>query len=286
MTKDSATGYYKLEVPKGFENGKVIFTESANATTNRYPADMQPGLDIGGSSKIFKAGNTWENYTVTPPATDPVVTADKASGSSFTTETYDVTLGLSNAVSGTYSVDNGPTKTFTSSTKVTIGEGKIGDSDVTIKATATDSKGKTKNYTFTYKKVYVKKTSSTKSYKAKAAARAVAATAATTGTLSNSSLAKYYSTNGKGVGKEAKITIDGDFSDWSEDMLIAQGAAWDVANHYKGGHENCVLDTYALYAAWDNDNLYVAWQMVNTTDTWAREEMVLLVMVVVFLMFH
>lgn len=103
---------------------------------------MQPGLDIGGSSKIFKAGNTWENYTVTPPATDPVVTADKASGSSFTTETYDVTLGLSNAVSGTYSVDNGPTKTFTSSTKVTIGEGKIGDSDVTIKATATDSKGK------------------------------------------------------------------------------------------------------------------------------------------------
>ena len=271
MTKDSATGYYKLEVPKGFENGKVIFTESANATTNRYPADMQPGLDIGGSSKIFKAGNTWENYTVTPPATDPVVTADKASGSSFTTETYDVTLGLSNAVSGTYSVDNGPTKTFTSSTKVTIGEGKIGDSDVTIKATATDSKGKTKNYTFTYKKVYVKKTSSTKSYTAKAAARAVAATAATTGTLSNSSLAKYYSTNGKGVGKEAKITIDGDFSDWSEDMLIAQGAAWDVANHYKGGHENCVLDTYALYAAWDNDNLYVAWQMVNTTDTWARE---------------
>ena len=271
MTKDSATGYYKLEVPSGFENGRVIFSESANSKTNRYPANMQPGLDIGGSSKIFKAGNTWENYTVTPPATDPVVTADKASGSSFTTETYDVTLGLSNAVSGTYSVDNGPTKTFTSSTKVTIGEGKIGDSDVTIKATATDSKGKTKNYTFTYKKVYVKKTSSTKSYTAKAAARAVAATAATTGTLSNSSLAKYYSTNGKGVGKEATITIDGDFSDWSEDMLIAQGAAWDVANHYKGGHENCVLDTYALYAAWDNDNLYVAWQMVNTTDTWARE---------------
>ena len=268
MTKDSTTGYYKLEVPSGFESGKVIFTESANATTNRYPADMQPGLDIGGSSKIFKSGNTWEDYTVTPPATDPVVTADRASGSSFTTETYDVTLGLSNAVSGTYSVDNGPTKTFTSSTKVTIGEGKIGDSDVTIKATATDSKGTTKNYTFTYRKTYVKKTSSTNTYATNAAARAVAATAA--GTLSNSSLAKYYSTNGKGVGKEATITIDGDFSDWSEDMLIAQGAAWDVANHYKGGHENCVLDTYALYAAWDNDNLYIAWQMVNTTDTWAR----------------
>ena len=90
---------------------------------------------------------------------------------------------------------------------------------------------------------------------------------ASTGTLCDK-----YATNPQGkVGVKKTITIDGSFSDWSSDMLIAQGAAWDVANHYKGGHENCVLDTYALYGAWDNDNLYVAWQMVNTTDTWARE---------------
>ncbi len=90
---------------------------------------------------------------------------------------------------------------------------------------------------------------------------------ASTGTLCDK-----YVTNPQGkIGAKKTITIDGSFSDWSSDMLIAQGAAWDVANHYKGGHENCVLDTYALYAAWDTDNLYVAWQMVNTTDTWARE---------------
>ena len=89
---------------------------------------------------------------------------------------------------------------------------------------------------------------------------------------STGELCSKYATNPNGqVGKQKTITIDGDASDWSEDMLIAQGAAWDVANHYKGGHENCVLDTYALYATWDNDNLYVGWQMVNTTDTWARE---------------
>lgn len=83
---------------------------------------------------------------------------------------------------------------------------------------------------------------------------------------------KYYWTNKDGaVGKSKTITIDGDASDWSEDMKIAQGAAWDVANHWKGGHENCVLDTIGLYAAWDDDNLYMGWQMVNTTDTWARE---------------
>lgn len=89
---------------------------------------------------------------------------------------------------------------------------------------------------------------------------------------STGKLCDYYATNPNNIaGVRKTITIDGSFSDWSEDMLIAQGAAWDVANHYKGGHENCVLDTYSLYSAWDNDNLYVAWQMVNTTDTWARE---------------
>lgn len=82
---------------------------------------------------------------------------------------------------------------------------------------------------------------------------------------------KYGTNPGNKVGVKKTITIDGSFSDWTDDMLIAQGAAWDVANHWKGGHENCVLDTYSLYGAWDDSNLYVAWQMVNTTDTWARE---------------
>lgn len=90
--------------------------------------------------------------------------------------------------------------------------------------------------------------------------------------IDNSALcSEYYATNPNGVGKQATITIDGSFSDWSTDMLIAKGGAWDVANHYKGAHENCLLDTTGLFAAWDNENLYVAWQMVNTTDTWHRE---------------
>ena len=92
-------------------------------------------------------------------------------------------------------------------------------------------------------------------------------TYASTGVLCS----KYATNPNSMVGVQKTITIDGNASDWSEDMLIAQGAAWDVANNYKGGHENCVLDTYALFAAWDNSNLYIGWQMVNTTDTWARQ---------------
>ena len=81
-----------------------------------------------------------------------------------------------------------------------------------------------------------------------------------------------YATNPKGnSGKPATITIDGDASDWSSNMLIAQGGAWDVANAWKGAHENSLADCYALYAAWDDENLYLGMEMVNTTDTWQTE---------------
>lgn len=81
----------------------------------------------------------------------------------------------------------------------------------------------------------------------------------------------YFSTNpGEAVGRAASITIDGDYSDWSDDMIIATCGANDMATAFKGSHENCVLDLYAVYAAWDDKNLYIAWQMCNTGDTWAR----------------
>lgn len=82
----------------------------------------------------------------------------------------------------------------------------------------------------------------------------------------------FFSTNADGaVGKSATITIDGEFNDWTEDMIIATGGANDMCTAFHGSHENNVLDMYALYAAWDNTNLYLGWQMCNTGDTWARE---------------
>lgn len=82
----------------------------------------------------------------------------------------------------------------------------------------------------------------------------------------------HYSTNPDGaVGRSATIQVGGDLSGWTEDMIIATCGANDMANAFKGSHENCVVDMYALYAAWDDNNLYLAWQMCNTGDTWARE---------------
>lgn len=76
-----------------------------------------------------------------------------------------------------------------------------------------------------------------------------------------------YATNPNNqFGQEKTITVDGDPSDWTQDMMIAQGGANDMCTTFFGQHENCVRDCYALYAAWDDANLYLAWQMVNVAD--------------------
>lgn len=91
----------------------------------------------------------------------------------------------------------------------------------------------------------------------------------TAGAAAGDTLASYYATNPDGkVGAQGSITIDGSASDWSEDMLVATSAAWDVANHYKGSHEDNLIDAHALFASWDSSNLYIGMQFVNTTDTW------------------
>ena len=244
MSKDSSSGYFALDV-SGYENGRVIFNDGTGSATNRYPADMEPGMSIGGVSMLFGANHSWTAYTVTPTPvptpTEPTVTADKASGTSFTGETMNVKLTLANATSGTYTVDGGPEKTFTGSTTVTLGEGKIGDSTVTLVAKAIGST--TKTFTFTYEKKYTIKTTSTSA-----------------GTLSS-----YYATNPNGQKGGSGVTITSP-SDFKENMIIAQGVANDDPRIFRGSHEAPVYDTYALYAAWDSTNLYLGWQFVNVTD--------------------
>ena len=62
MTYNSEYKLYEISIPDELLNGRVIFTESKSATTNRYPADQKPGLAIGGKSMKFSYGNTWEAF--------------------------------------------------------------------------------------------------------------------------------------------------------------------------------------------------------------------------------
>lgn len=95
MQKDSATGYYCYEVSEELQNGYAIFTESKDASTNRYPADGETGLSIGGSSKIFKANHTWSDYTQTPTTTPPTTpaTTEPTTAQPTTTPVGNVLIG-------------------------------------------------------------------------------------------------------------------------------------------------------------------------------------------------
>ena len=74
MSKSSGN-LYTMEVPEGYENGSVIFTESADATTNRYPAEMEPGLVMSGSSMIFGANHSWTEDSGVKPTTPTTPTS-------------------------------------------------------------------------------------------------------------------------------------------------------------------------------------------------------------------
>ena len=76
-----------------------------------------------------------------------------------------------------------------------------------------------------------------------------------------------YATNPSNqLGAAKTITVDGSASDWTPDMIIAQGVANDDPRIFRGSHEGPVYDPYSLSAAWDDGNLYLMWQLTNVTD--------------------
>lgn len=80
MTRDAATGYYKLQVPDNLKAScRVIFNTGVDGT-DRYPADMEPGLPIAGKSMVYHiASNVWEEYTEKEDPT-PDLTPDPEPG--------------------------------------------------------------------------------------------------------------------------------------------------------------------------------------------------------------
>lgn len=129
MTLDSTSGYYVLDIPEAYENGTVMFTESSTATTNRYPADMQPGLSIGGSSKVLKASYAWTDYDGPTPTSPTVPPTTPTSPTTPPTPTQPVT-----STEGYYRGD------VNSDTKVTIKDAALIQKHVAKVSTLTGTK--------------------------------------------------------------------------------------------------------------------------------------------------
>lgn len=248
---------YAYNLPDKFNSAKVIFTDG----NNQYPGAQQPGMDWTKGTSMAYANGKWQTVEVQEKEIE--IQSSLPSESSFDTESATTTITLQNATSGTYSVDNGPAKEFKGSAKVTLGTGKIADSKVTLTVTATNGKeSKTQDFTFT-KKFDAEKNGGYVDYK-------TTAKSASLKKASGSAVGGKYATNPSNrMGQYKTIKSAADFDD---SMIIAQGVANDDARIFRGAHEGPVYDSYALYGAWDDKNIYIGWQFVNVTDITAPEQ--------------
>ena len=235
-------GVYSYTPDKAFAN--VIFNNGSSQTADLvYP---------GANNIYIMDSNKWEVYN--PDAAEPSITLSKKDGSSFKTDTITVTVTVKNADSAYYTVDGGAQKSISGTADVTLGANTAVGSTVTLFVSATNTNG-----TVTASATYTKKEASAGSDNDGSSAPA---------------LDGYYSTNPNGqVGKQASITIDGSISDWDSSMLIAQGVANDDPRVYRpNSMYEIAMDDYALYAAWDNSNLYLMWEMANVQDAVAPND--------------
>lgn len=94
----------------------------------------------------------------------------------------------------------------------------------------------------------------------------------------NSLNTDYYKTNPNGkVGTRKTINMSfsnqkatNALSNWSDAELIAQGVARDVCQAFRGNHEYPIVDSYAMFAAYDSENLYLGIQYVY--EVWGYGE--------------
>lgn len=272
----AVTGYMEYD---GTTMKTVSEDTPATVSPNAKKANKAPEFSISSTQVPASETPTTETPATETPVTEAPVAAiqvSKEDGTSFNTETMEVEINVGEGVNGSYSVDNGPVRNFTGKATAVLGQGKIADSDVTLTVIAG-----TETKTFTYKKVFDKELAAGQQasgmvamgnavMKIQSLFEIVADAAEVNAEAESDGI---YATNpNKQVGKKATIKIDGNFSDWTEDMLIAQGAACDTAPRFKGCWENWVMDSYSLYGAWDDENLYIAWQNVNVYDTFWEQD--------------
>ncbi len=252
MSKDEKTGYYFITFDENFKNENIIFTNGLEKTDPAYGKfPVQTGLTLKvGQCKLLTADTQWVDYG--KPDSQPYGFAYTASGTKFSTETINVDIDLKNATSGTYSIDGGSEIPYTGRTTITVGEGKIGNSDIILTLKAKNDKDLETvtliNYTKTFTPTETKFSSASDGHTTEA-------------------LGGNYGTNPNlQLGANKTITVDGNPSDWDSSMLIAQGVANDDPRVYMPSsiHERSV-DDYALYAAWDDENLYFMWEMTNVS---------------------
>lgn len=253
MSYDSKSGLYYLTFGKAYTSESIIFNDGIDGDvegSEQYPE--AGGLDLKvGQCKLLSADLHWVDYG--KPDSKPYGFAYISDGAKFNADALNVDIDLKNATKGSYSVDGGAEFEYTERTTIAVGQGKIGNSEVTLTLRAVNDDGVTTETVYKYYKSF---TPSKTTFRSPSDGSTTAAVGGNYSTNPNMQLGKYSNS----------ITVDGDVSDWDSSMIIAQGVANDDPRVYMPSamHEQ-PWDDYALYCAWDDDNLYFMWEMVNTT---------------------
>lgn len=257
MTKDNS-GLYKASFASSYKSEKIIFNNGLEKGEGKEQYPEAAGLALNaGECKMLTAAKQWIDYG--KPDDHAYGYTLTANNTAFSTESLDVKLALKNADKGYYSVDGSAKKEFANGDSVKVGEGKIGNSRISLTLYATGADGVETEQTYTFKKTF---TASKTTFSAKSDGHTTEPEGG------------YYGTNPEmQLGKHKTISVDGDLSDWDSSMIIAQGVANDDPRVYMPSsmHEQ-PWDAYALYSAWDDDNLYFLLEMANTTYITSPED--------------
>lgn len=242
--KDNVWQYTFSADPSGLDG--FLFCDGRGSGDNNQTADYKQATV---KNHIYKGagGNKGAvsdegEYRDAPNPTKPVVKATP--GSTSFSESVTVTLTATPAGSTIYYTDNGQNPT-TSSTKYVTDFTLT--ATTTIKAFAVGADGTQGDVaTFTYTK---------------------SSNPGPDPVPGNNLITDYYKVNHIGYGTERTVNVSGHpasnaLSNWSANDMIAQGVARDVCQAFKGLHERPIVDSYAIYASYDNDNLYLGVQFV------------------------
>lgn len=241
MTKIDGKWYWELPEGKPIPTGIIIH---------------ENGNKIGGGDLPYVNKATYHKdgtYTEFVDPTIPNVTATPASGATFKDgESITVTLEVSMKATIYYTTDG----TEPTTESAIYSEPLEFTETTTLKTLAVTIDGKEKAQTFDYTRM-------------PAPGEQVSKPILET---------NYYKVNPNGqVGTrktpDMKFTLipeksvkvaENALKNWDEKDIIAQGVARDVCQAFKGNHEWPYMDSYTIYAAYDNENLYLAVQFVYT----------------------
>lgn len=159
MSKSADGNTYYIDLKDTWVKGGdtlCIFTEK-DSGTNRYPADMQPGVALPiGTNEVWFNFSSKQFETINPFSTDPEVTLSPSGDYQYSSVNMSVTITAKNCTTAKYTIDGSDPKAFgtefTSSKVITIGDTcEIGDI-VKVRVWGTDGNLESST-SATYKKV-------------------------------------------------------------------------------------------------------------------------------------